>query len=63
MEQRELEPGNKVRLNEKARDIFVGKTMIIEEPKGFGAVGYIEHPDGKIYYRAGWDEMDVLEKE
>lgn len=40
--------------------------MIVSEPKGFGAQGYVqalgEHglPGGQAYYRANWDEMELI---
>lgn len=40
--------------------------MVVTEPKSFGAVGYIQmggkdgQPGGQAYYRAGWDEMELV---
>ncbi len=63
MEACELEPGMIVGLNDKAKPSFKNRYMVIEDPKSWGAQGYIIMPDGIAYYRAEWDEMDLLEKE
>ena len=44
---------------------FSGCLMVVSEPKGFGAQGYVQalgeardSSGGKAYYRATWDEME-----
>jgi hypothetical protein len=44
--------------------LFAGCLMVVSEPKGWGAQGYVqslgkdERPGGQAYYRAKWEEME-----
>jgi hypothetical protein len=46
--------------------MFGGCMMVITEPKSFGAQGYVQAlgenggPGGQAYYRASWDEMELV---
>jgi len=46
--------------------MFAGCFMTITEPKAFGAQGYVqalgqdEKPGGIAFYRATWEEMDLV---
>lgn len=76
MEKRDLKKGDVVQLNEKCRNAwFLGCFMLVTEPKGFGAMGFIQVPgvlDGngpvsvlehgrhKPFYRANYEEMDYI---
>jgi hypothetical protein len=48
--------------------MFAGCIMIVTEPKLWGAQGYVQalgtngERDGQAYYRAKWDEMEVVGK-
>jgi len=62
----ELEPGTVVQLIPKTvvNKMFAGCFMVVTESKGWGAKGFIKVPGGvgDVYYRAGWDEMEVVSK-
>lgn len=71
MEKREPEefvPGTVVQLNPETvkNAAFAGCFMIVTEPKSFGAQGYVQAlgtrvaPGGAAYYRAGWEEMEIV---
>lgn len=63
-----LVPGQVVQLHpEETRNrMFAGCLMTITEPKTFGAQGYVQalgengNRGGQAYYRAKWEEMDLL---
>lgn len=65
-----LEIGQVVQLHpENTRNrMFAACLFIITEPKPFGAQGYVqalgEHGEsgGQAYYRANWEEMELLEE-
>lgn len=67
-EGQELKVGDVVQLNpETVRNkMFAGCMMTISEPKRFGAQGYVQAlgendaPGGQAYYRANWDEMEIV---
>lgn len=46
--------------------MFAACFMTVSEPKGFGAQGYVQslgengEPGGQAYYRASWDEMEII---
>lgn len=46
--------------------MFAGCFMIVTEPKPFGAQGFVQslgefgEPGGQAYYRANWDEMEIV---
>lgn len=40
---------------------FAGCFMVVDEPKTFGAQGYVQIPgQGQAYYRANWEEMELI---
>lgn len=61
-----LQEGEIVQLSpESCRNpMFAGCLMVITEPKGFGAQGYVQSlgengkPGGAAFYRARWEEME-----
>jgi len=62
-----LKEGMVVQLSpEVGNPMFAGCYMTITEPKGFGAQGYVQSlgenkkPGGQAYYRANWDEMEIV---
>lgn len=66
-----LSMGDLVQLNpETCRNkAFAACFMVITEPKAFGAQGYVQslgesrqRPGGQAYYRANWDEMELVGK-
>lgn len=68
-EKPDLEVGTVVQLNpETVRNkAFAGCFMVVSDPKPFGAQGYIQGigenrdtPAGQAYYRAHWDEMELV---
>ncbi len=66
MEKRDLKVGEIVQLDpiETSNPAFRGCLMVVTDPKGFGAQGYIQGlgvndtPGGQAYYRAEWKEME-----
>lgn len=68
MQKQELKIGQLVQLNpETVRNVmFTGCIMVITEPKEWGAQGYVqglgqnEEPGGQYYYRAKWEEMELV---
>jgi hypothetical protein len=63
-----LERGDLVQLNPFAvrQSLFAGCIMVVTEPKSWGAQGYIqivgenEKPGGQAYYRAKWEEIELV---
>lgn len=62
-----LQAGDVVQLNpENVRPEFAGCLMIVTEPKSWGAQGYVQAlgangtPGGQAYFRAKWDQMEVV---
>jgi hypothetical protein len=64
-----LKPGMTVQLDPYAvrNQAFAGCFMIVDEPKAFGAQGYVQGlgpdrdtPGGRAYYRARWEEMEPI---
>lgn len=63
MQKRELKKGDVVQLSPSTSNpAFAYCMMTIDEPKSFGAQGYVQSPgiDGLAYYRASWDEMEYV---
>lgn len=68
MQQQDLKEWQLVQLNpETVRNkMFAACIMVVTEPKSFGAQGYVQSlgsngaPGGKAYYRATWEEMDLV---
>lgn len=67
MEAIELAPGDVVQLAPTVGNpMFAGCMMVVTEPKAFGAQGYVQalgthgQPGGQAYYRAKWEEMEVV---
>jgi hypothetical protein len=68
MDKRILEAGMLVQLNpEKTTNpMFASCIMVITEPKVWGAQGYVQalgkngNHGGQAYYRASWDEMELV---
>lgn len=68
MKKMDLKVNTVVQLNPHSisNKAFGGCFMIITEPKGFGAQGYVQAigdmdaPGGQAYYRANWDEMEYI---
>lgn len=62
--------GTIVQLNpETTKNVmFRGCLMVVTEPKSFGAQGYVQslgsdgQAGGQAYYRASWEEMEVVGK-
>ena len=68
MKQQNLVPGQLVQLNpETVRNkMFSACIMVVTEPNSFGAQGYVQalgengEPGGQAYYRAKWEEMEIV---
>ena len=68
MQKQELKGGQLVQLNpETVRNkMFAACIMVVTEPKSFGAQGYVQglgengEPGGQAYYRATWEEMEIV---
>jgi len=68
MEKIELKKGMVVQLNPATvkNQAFAACMMVISEPKSFGAQGYVQalgdnrNPGGQAYYRASFDEMELV---
>lgn len=65
-----LEKGMVVQLNPETvgNKAFSACMMVIDEPKSFGAQGYVQalgtrdEIGGQAYYRANWEEMELVGK-
>lgn len=59
-----LVEGDVVQIDPAHDDRFGGCFMVVTEPKGFGAQGYISAPGekGLAYYRAPWAAMHKIGK-
>lgn len=69
MEARKLEIGDLVQLSPECKNLaFAMCIMVVTEPKSFGAQGYVQAlgtrdgPGGQAYYRASWEEMELVGK-
>lgn len=68
MVERELKEGEVVQLSPIAcrNPMFGGCMMVVTEPKPWGAQGYVQalgqggKMGGQAYYRATWEEMEVV---
>jgi hypothetical protein len=68
MTERELNVGDVVQLNPETvkNKMFAGCMMTVTEPKKWGAQGYVQalgengEPGGQAYYRANWEEMELV---
>ena len=68
MKKQHLSVGQLVQLNPEttSNPMFAGCIMVVTEPKEFGAQGYVQalgengQPAGQAYYRAVWDEMEIV---
>lgn len=68
MEKQELKNGQLVQLNPETvvNKMFSACFMVVTEQKVFGAQGYIQglgsdgNPGGQAYYRAKWEEMELV---
>lgn len=68
MEARELKQGDLVQLNPDTagNPMFAACIMTVTEPKSWGAQGYVQalgqdgKPGGLAYYRARWEEMELV---
>jgi len=63
-----LEAGMLVQLSPETvgNPMFAGCIMVVTEPKVWGAQGYVQalgedgKPGGQAYYRARWEEMELV---
>jgi hypothetical protein len=68
VEEQKLKVGAVVQLNPETVEnkMFSGCLMIVTEPKIFGALGYVQalgengEAGGQAYYRARWEEMELV---
>ena len=68
MKQQGLTKGQLVQLNPETvkNKMFAACIMVVTEPKSFGAQGYVQglgengEPGGQAYYRATWEEMEIV---
>lgn len=67
MEKQELKKGDVVQLAPTlGNKMFACCMMVVDEPKAFGAQGYVQslgengQPGGQAYYRAKWEEMEYV---
>ena len=68
MEPQELKEGQLVQLSPETvgNPMFAACIMVVTEPKTFGAQGYVQSlgsegkPGGQAYYRAKWEEMELV---
>ena len=68
MKQQCLAKGQLVQLNPETvkNKMFAACIMVVTELKPFGAQGYVQglgencEPGGQAYYRATWEEMEVV---
>ena len=65
--EREYQSGDVVQLNEKTGNAMLKYCfMTVTEPKSFGAMGFVQctgtdgKPGGAAYYRAKFEEMDLI---
>lgn len=65
MEPRKLERGDVVQIKplSDGANIFGGCLMVVDEPKSFGAQGYVQIPGkGQAYFRPTWEQMEYVGK-
>jgi hypothetical protein len=69
VEKTELKKGMVVQLSpEVGNPMFACCMMVVSEPKSFGAQGYVQalgsdgNPGGQAYYRAKFEEMELVGK-
>lgn len=63
-----LKPGTLVQLNPDTvtNPMLSGCFMVVTETRNFGVIGYIQtpgafgQPGGLVYYRATWDEFQIV---
>lgn len=68
MDKKLLEVGMLVQLSPETvgNPMFTGCIMVVTEPKSWGAQGYVQalgeygKPGGQAYYRAKWEEMELV---
>jgi hypothetical protein len=68
MKEQKLVEGQLVQLNPETVEnpMFAACIMVVTEPKPWGAQGYVQSlgenglPGGQAYYRAKWEEMEVV---
>ena len=68
MKQQGLTKWQLVQLNPETvkNKMFAACIMVVTEPKSFGAQGYVQglgengDPGGQAYYRATWEEMEIV---
>ena len=68
VEKQELVIGTLVQLSPTAvkNKMFTACCMVVTEPKSWGAQGYVQalgedsQPGGQAYYRATWEEMELV---
>jgi hypothetical protein len=68
VDEQKLKRGAVVQLNPETvtNKMFAGCLMVVTEPKVFGALGYVqalgenEEPGGQAYYRARFEEMELV---
>ena len=68
MKQQNLMNGQLVQLNPETvkNKMFASCIMVVTEWKTFGAQGYVQslgengEPGGQVYYRATWEEMEIV---
>jgi hypothetical protein len=64
----DLKRGHLVQLNPETvgNPMFAACIMVVTEPKSWGAQGYVQglgedgEPGGQAYYRAKWEEMELV---
>lgn len=70
MQPQELKPGYIVQLNPDTvrNPMFAACLLVVDEPKPWGAQGYVQalgkdgQPGGQAYYRAEWEEIELVGK-
>ena len=68
MKPQELKEGQLVQLNPETvgNPMFAACIMVVTDPKAFGAQGYVQalgedgKPGWQAYYRAKWEEMELV---
>jgi len=68
MEKQDIKKGDLVQLNPETvgNKMFTACIMVITEPKPWGAQGYVQAfgveggRGGQAYYRAKWEEMELV---
>jgi hypothetical protein len=53
-----LKPGDKIRLNENAREWTRGKVFTVEVVPGFGVLCFEAVGNAHAFYRAAWHEIE-----